>query len=242
VRPNLIDGQYLADIEFQYDALGNRISKILKPRDANGNILDETFWQKDYYIRDANGQEMAIYSQQMNVSTGTIYDLSFLLNATHLYGSSRLGLESKSKSVSSILNSIQFVGVQHTFGGGIGIIQEAHINSANYNNQTPNISDDYFEKDLGFKQFEVSNHLGNVTAVVQDCKTLEIDLQNLYNVYRPRISSLSDYYPFGMQMPGREFSQEEYRYGYQGSEKDNELAGEGNMYTTHFRALDTRIG
>jgi len=78
VRPNLIEGQYLTDIEFQYDALGNRISKILKPRDTNGNILDETFWRKDYYIRDANGQEMAIYSQQMNLSTGTIYDLSFL--------------------------------------------------------------------------------------------------------------------------------------------------------------------
>jgi RHS repeat-associated protein len=33
-----------------------------------------------------------------------------------------------------------------------------------------------------------------------------------------------------------------YRYGYQGSEKDDELKGNGNSYTTEFRQLDTRIG
>jgi len=163
------------------------------------------------------------------------------LNATHLYGSSRLGVESKHKGTSSILNNVQFVGVQHTFGGGIGIIQESHINSANYNNEAFASSNAYFEKELGFKQFEISNHLGNVTAIIQDCKTLEIDLETLYNVYRPRISSLSDYYPFGMQMPGRQFSQGEYRYGFNGKEKDNELAGEGNSIHFEFREYDSRI-
>jgi RHS repeat-associated protein len=33
-----------------------------------------------------------------------------------------------------------------------------------------------------------------------------------------------------------------YRYGYQGSEKDNELKGDGNSYTTEFRQLDPRLG
>ena len=33
-----------------------------------------------------------------------------------------------------------------------------------------------------------------------------------------------------------------YRYGYQGSEKDNEVKGSGNSYTTHFRLLDPRLG
>lgn len=43
-------------------------------------------------------------------------------------------------------------------------------------------------------------------------------------------------------MPGRKYNGGDYRYGYQGSEKDDEIAGEGNSYTTHFRQLDTRIG
>lgn len=33
-----------------------------------------------------------------------------------------------------------------------------------------------------------------------------------------------------------------YRYGYQGSESDSEVKGEGNSYTTQFRQLDPRIG
>jgi RHS repeat-associated protein len=33
-----------------------------------------------------------------------------------------------------------------------------------------------------------------------------------------------------------------YRFGYQGSEKDNEFKGNGNSYTTEFRQLDPRLG
>jgi RHS repeat-associated protein len=49
-------------------------------------------------------------------------------------------------------------------------------------------------------------------------------------------------YPFGMQMPGREFSQEEYRYGFNGMEKDDEFKGEGNSYDFGARMYDARIG
>jgi len=42
-------------------------------------------------------------------------------------------------------------------------------------------------------------------------------------------------------MPGRTFMAEQYRYGYQGSERDPEMLG-GAGYTTYFRALDPRIG
>ncbi|MGB1031812.1 MAG: hypothetical protein ACPGWM_04320, partial [Flavobacteriales bacterium] len=45
-----------------------------------------------------------------------------------------------------------------------------------------------------------------------------------------------------MVMPGRSYTADSYRYGYQGSEKDDEISGEGNSYTTYFRALDPRLG
>jgi len=45
-----------------------------------------------------------------------------------------------------------------------------------------------------------------------------------------------------MLLPNRHESSNEYRYGYQGSEKDDEIKGEGNSYTTHFRQLDVRLG
>ena len=45
-----------------------------------------------------------------------------------------------------------------------------------------------------------------------------------------------------MPMPGRNWGVPSYRYGYQGSEMDNEVKGEGNHYTTEFRQLDPRLG
>jgi RHS repeat-associated protein len=54
--------------------------------------------------------------------------------------------------------------------------------------------------------------------------------------------SATDYYPFGMTMPGRSFSSNAYRYGFNGMEKDDEVKGSGNSYTTYFRKYDPRLG
>lgn len=52
----------------------------------------------------------------------------------------------------------------------------------------------------------------------------------------------SDYYPFGMPMPGRVENMDAYRFGLNGMEKDNEFKGTGNHYTTDFRQYDPRAG
>lgn len=55
--------------------------------------------------------------------------------------------------------------------------------------------------------------------------------------------SASDYYPFGMVMPGRQFqSASGYRYGFNGMEKDDEVKGVGNHVDFGARGLDTRLG
>ena len=60
--------------------------------------------------------------------------------------------------------------------------------------------------------------------------------------YRVGIRTCSDYSPFGVELDSRTVSLEGYRFGYQGSEKDNEFKGEENSYTTEFRQLDPRLG
>ncbi|WP_318546278.1 M91 family zinc metallopeptidase [Flavobacterium columnare] len=50
------------------------------------------------------------------------------------------------------------------------------------------------------------------------------------------------YYPFGALIPNRHGYSKDYRYGYQGSEKNDQIKGEGNDYTTHYRHLDPRVG
>ncbi|MBK6730823.1 MAG: N-acetylmuramoyl-L-alanine amidase [Bacteroidetes bacterium] len=58
-----------------------------------------------------------------------------------------------------------------------------------------------------------------------------------------RTYHLSPSYPFGMLTPGRIWSAgSEYRFGFGGFEKDDEVKGSGDSYTTLFRQYDPRIG
>ncbi|WP_317044843.1 RHS repeat domain-containing protein, partial [Flavobacterium columnare] len=50
------------------------------------------------------------------------------------------------------------------------------------------------------------------------------------------------YYPFGSLIPNRHGASNQYRYGFNGKEKDDELKGEGNSYDFGARLLDPRIG
>ena len=58
----------------------------------------------------------------------------------------------------------------------------------------------------------------------------------------PETVSFTDYYPFGMQMEERTGFREGNQYGFQGQEKDDEIAGSGNSYTARFWQYDPRLG
>jgi RHS repeat-associated protein len=57
----------------------------------------------------------------------------------------------------------------------------------------------------------------------------------------PKKSTL-DYYPFGVLLPNRHEDAGEYRYGFNGKEKDDEVSGEGNSYDYGFRIYNPRLG
>lgn len=89
----------------------------------------------------------------------------------------------------------------------------------------------------GLKRYEFTNHVGDVQAVLSDKRvrtgsTITFDL-----------IAATDYYPFGMIMPGRSTGNRTYRYGYQGMESDDDaVSGDDNEYTTDFRQYDPRVG
>ena len=89
---------------------------------------------------------------------------------------------------------------------------------------------------VGDKQYELSNHLGNVLSVVSDRKLIN------GGVLYPDLLSYSDYFPFGMQVPTRHGQSDNYRYGFQGQEMDNEIKGIGNSINYAFRMDDVRLG
>jgi RHS repeat-associated protein len=59
----------------------------------------------------------------------------------------------------------------------------------------------------------------------------------------PEVLNYSDMYAFGMPMPGRQYqSSSSYRFGFNGEEKIDEIAGTGNDYDFGARMYDARLG
>ncbi|HTE29418.1 MAG TPA: RHS repeat-associated core domain-containing protein [Chryseolinea sp.] len=93
----------------------------------------------------------------------------------------------------------------------------------------------------GEKLFELSNHLGNVLATVNDKKMAHDAGDGSIDYYIANVTTAQDYYPFGMLMPGRKYAADDgYRYGFNGQEKSYDVTG-GN-YTAEFWEYDSRIG
>ena len=81
--------------------------------------------------------------------------------------------------------------------------------------------------------YELTNHLGNVMAVISD---------EASTTDEPTVVSLSDYYPYGMTQPGRNWNAnaERYRYGFNSQENVPELE-EGHT-TALYWEYDGRLG
>jgi RHS repeat-associated protein len=99
----------------------------------------------------------------------------------------------------------------------------------------------------GAKEYELTNHLGNVLTTLSDKKIGVSSATNsaLVDHYEPNIVSAQDYYPFGMLQPGRYYfspNGDKYRYGFNGKENDNEVKGEGNQQDYGMRIYDPRLG
>jgi len=89
---------------------------------------------------------------------------------------------------------------------------------------------------VGHKQYELSNHLGNVLAVVSDRIRMKTDST------WTQVISRTDYYPFGLEMTGRTESAT-YRYGFNGKEKDpSGQWSNQSHYDYGFRIYNPTIG
>lgn len=147
----------------------------------------------NFYSRDAQGNVLAVYEYK-DLGNATV---SFACKERNLYGSSRLGL----------LNA------------------EVNCNFIPYwitGNDHGSVDHIRWNRTTGQKQFELSNQLENVLAVVSDYKQPLSDPQGYVGRYQAVVLTAQDYYPFGWTMPGRTFSSEGYRYGFNGKENDKE--------------------
>ena len=108
---------------------------------------------------------------------------------------------------------------QHLYGASrLGMRKrDLALNVANASESTPTVT-----------HYELTNHLGNVMAVISD---------EASDTNEPTVVSLSDYYPFGMTEPGRSWNERDYRYGFNGKENFSN----GNDYNYGFRIYNSQI-
>jgi len=166
---------------------------------------------------------MSIYTMEPDAVTAvnpSSYDLD--LTERSIYRSSRVGTENIGEVIASTI--------------------PANVN----------ISTDLVQEH-GNKRFELSNHLGNVLQVVSDRK-LAVETapeSGIVDYYIADVVSQSDYYPFVMMLPNTNKDPEtgeilaednDYRYSFQGQEKDDEIKGENNSVNYKYRMHDPRVG
>ena len=88
---------------------------------------------------------------------------------------------------------------------------------------------------LGQKNYEITDHLGNLRAAILDQR------MEIAGEHYPVVTSLANYYPFGLQMHGRKYNAEDYRFGFNGKENDQEW-GSQVIQDYGFRLYNPSLG
>jgi len=147
-----------------------------------------------------------------------------------MYGSSRLGVYRSNKILSK-----ETFGVVAVDGYG-NITEKNRLDSFVYVLRT-----DSFTRVLTQKNYELTNHLGNVLAVISDRRTPHQNVNNI-DYYEADVTSATLYYPFGMELKTYAADSNGYRFGFNGMEKDDDIKGSGNSLDFGARIYDSRLG
>ena len=243
-----------ADLEFTYNSGGQRLSKTVKPR-VNGVISNQKDWKTTWYVRDAGGNPLAtyieMYAETQNNGNNYLEDKLTLLDF-NITGAGRLGIANANLNIKTIKTQFLNNQITYTSQGSANLVNSSSIG------YTASVNSNKTQFYLGNKNYELSNHLGNVLAVVSDRKHMVDDgqydpitgaktsnsLDNLGDYFVPEYQSFGLYYAYGATMPGTTYASSSglYRFGFNGQERDNEVEGNGNINTAEFWEYDTRLG
>lgn len=163
-------------MDFVYDAMGNRIEKRVY---APGSV--QKFWEHEYYVRDAQGNVMAVYNYKPVFVNGITKHKELNLSEHAVYGSSRLGRQRYEAGE----NADAFYSPMSTANG-------------NY----------VLSLKKGLREYELNNHLGNVLSVVSDRKLPRTKAlaPTVVHEYVGEVLGSSDYAAFGAPLDGRVFN------------------------------------
>ena len=99
-----------------------------------------------------------------------------------------------------------------------------------------------FTRIRSLKEYELSNHLGNVLTTVTD-RHLGQGTGKKAEYFTAEVRTASDYYPFGFRHPGRKKRSKAYRFAFNGKEQEAQQEyGDHAHYDYGFRIYNPAIG
>jgi YD repeat-containing protein len=216
---------------YSYDAIGNLISdnaehissiqwtvygkigRIVKTSDPAGVATID-------YTYDASGNRV---SKTVTKTDNTVATTWYVRDASGNVMSTYGGAGTTSGALSAYTLVLQ---EQHIYGSSrLGLLgRNVNMKAAfSYKDSS------YITFTRGWKNYELSNHLGNVLVTVSDKKIGHDGGSGFFDYYEADVVTANDYYPFGMMMPGREFNSDQMSNSFNGQLKSSEVGK--NHYT-----------
>ncbi|PQJ12999.1 hypothetical protein CJD36_004445 [Flavipsychrobacter stenotrophus] len=207
-RARNVDGVHT--LSYKYDGMGNRVSKTVTA--DNGTTLEK---KTDYYVHDAQGNILATYRDVITQTPSANTDTRmFSLSGHEVYGSARLGTKGY-WPLQLGQGWDYYTGIYDT----VRLWERKPWYSLEYQDVIKHDELEPYGHTLttklvtahltGQKQYEVTDHLGNVLATVSDARQSNGDTTHTDSLaildYSPAVKSMNDYYPYGMLMPSRYF-------------------------------------
>jgi RHS repeat-associated protein len=236
-----INGGASGNITYEYDGMGNRISKTVF---STGSTYYNTTW----YVRDASGNILATYDYIWKYTqSGKTSDIH--LKESNIYGSSRLGLIERNidmyaattSEISRIVGQKRYELSNH-LGNVLAVITDKKI--ANGNTADGLEYHETLSETLTANKNAVSaSSITMLPGFNTNGFNFSATIDAAASLYTYSLIASQQYYPFGSIMPGTSYNSPNYRYGFNGKEKDDDITGStGAVYDFGDRMLDVRIG
>lgn len=214
---------------YAYDAIGNLTKDVAAGISTGGiqwtpygkikQVTNATY--RIEYLYDAMGNR--VRQKRVKLSDNSYVTTYYGRDAS---GKNVVGTYEKVGTGSTILKEVPLYGSSR-----LGILRPNATQST-----TAITPPTVYTRTLGKKEYEITDHLGNVRISVSD------RLVKPGADWRNDVKMQTDYFPFGMQREDRNDNVAGYRYGYNGKENDNDVKGEGNQIDYGARAYDPRLG
>lgn len=242
-------GSLLDNLTYHYDAQTNRLNHI-DDSQATAYALDLEDQDSDNYTYDSKGRLQTDAAEQIdelewmpNNQLKTVTQNGQTISFQYNGKGQRVVKRADNRTTYYVRDDMGNILSVYEIADGetrwtyAPIVGAGRIGVFTPNERMDGVVPDTSVQIRGQRRYELTNHLGNVQALVSDRKIPASSTE-----FTADILNASDYYPFGMPMPGRQELAQDYAFGFQGMEQDNEIKGLGNSYTTEFRQYDPRVG